>query len=230
VTSDADGRFQVPPGPFGANVTIEAEGFGLSAGNFPDQTWEDAPAEFVLDQPASVRLRLIGPDDKPAAGVKIALSTFKGHANGVVPMELQPRFTQTTNEAGECDFGPMPREGELRFEVLDDRFAQLIYADHVILSDAAEVTAPPINLLAACEVSGRATYGSSGAPAANIKVVLTGPGTWREVITGADGQYNFKRLRPGEYFVLLQPEPQIMRQPRCKTSSSCLLSGLRGRI
>jgi RNA polymerase sigma factor (sigma-70 family) len=209
VASDVDGRFEVPRGPLGTNVLIEADGFGISAGNFPDLTWADAPAEFVLEQPATARLRLIGPDDKPAAGVHIALSTFKGHSYGTIPVELQSRFTQTTNESGECVFTAMPREGELRFEILDDRFAELSYQDRVILTDAADVTAPPIKLLAACEISGRATYASSGAPVANLKVVLTGPSTFREFVTGPDGQYNFKRLRPDEYFMIMQPEPQI---------------------
>src|SRR4029078_7226671 len=94
-------------------------------------------------------------------------------------------------------FADMPREGRVRLQVTDERFADLTYRDEIRLADAERTDAADLHLARSASISGRVTYADSGKPAVGITVIVNG--SWNdEFTTDADGRYRAPRLQAGE--------------------------------
>jgi hypothetical protein len=227
-TTAADGSFRLlpsrapagddAPGARTQHLMIEAAGFGLTSASIDP----DNPRDVRLNAATELRIRLLGPDGKPVAGVRVGPRILVARAAGtrfpawslLIPDGAQGRLARASDGNGRLVLPGLPRGASVQLNVLDDeRFAQLTYADAVPLAAAAVTDAEPIRLRPGATIAGRLAYADTGKPAAGAVihaqgVDLTDTRGWGSAATGADGSYRITRLGPGTYnlYVML-PEP-----------------------
>ena len=218
VVTGPGGTFRVPPraeddppvGPFaGRAVFVEAPGYALGGGYLLD----DKPGDVRLKPATELRVKLIGPDGRPAAGVRVAPRMLVGRnapdpAPGFAvqpPTDAVERLARRTDGEGVVVLPGLPRQANAHLAVLgDDRFAQLDFRDAVPLGDAAVTQAKPLRLKRGASVAGRVVYGDGRKPAAGVVVRVQGVSVtqtygWGSAESDADGVYCITRLPPGRY-------------------------------
>ena len=124
------------------------------------------------------RIKFIGSDlDRFSTGkrhhVKIGVSLvrerrpFGAILPAYVPRDLDYSVARVSDVNGECVFSAMPRGAVINLQVLDERFAQIGGPERQVqILDEPTMTAAPVTLLAAAEISGKVMIGESGRPAA----------------------------------------------------------------
>ena len=216
-TTAGDGSFDLPPSADGKDPTarssarqviVEAPGHGLTGGSVRRNVLSD-----VRLKPATeLRVQVLGPDGKPAAGLRVAPRTLVGRGTPGkpfswfvnVPDSLQERLARQTGADGMLVLPGLPQEATATLEVLgDDRYAMLNHKDQVPL-DAAPVTqAKPLKLRPGASVGGRIAYGDGGKPVAGAVVHAQAAGRdtsgWGAATSDADGSYRITGLDPGQY-------------------------------
>lgn len=191
-------------------ATKEGVGFGMI-----QNTIVNPRIEIHLIAPTDVTLTFTTTDKKPVAGLPVSLQGVfvpgPGNMNFWLPESCRSPWSATTDSNGICTFKGLPQNGQARFSISDERFANLTYRDQVMLSSGPKTQADPIQVYPAATLSGKLTYGSSGRPAAGISVVAQANDSSQIVTTGADGTYIVKQLQPGQYTVALQPNQELAK-------------------
>jgi len=226
-TTRTDGSFVIPPATepaagdaarparhAGQSVLIEAPGYGL-AGAYLDEA--NLPEAIPLKPATELRVRLLGPDGKPAANLRIAprmIVARRGPGGGggsaaVVPADVQARLARETDAQGRVALPGLPRDSTIHLNILgDDRFVQLTFQDAVVTGGDAVSEAGPVRLKAGASLRGRVVLAEGGKPAAGVVVMAQGRSAgmnigWGSAVTDADGRYRITRLAPGPYNVFV---------------------------
>lgn len=222
--SSGDGRFvagatpaEPQHEPAGApalppEIFADVPGVGLSK---PVRAKPRPDVTLTLLPSIRLQLTLLGPDGKPAAGVRVwpRLLVFRPEGASFrsvlsFPSEAASRWAVTSDANGHCLFRGLPRGARARFDTDDERFAAMTGGDMLTLDGDDDLVRPaPIRLLAAATISGRVRYGQSNMPAGGIKVLaqsVNGQATQGgagDALSDADGHFRLTRLKPGRYVV-----------------------------
>jgi hypothetical protein len=220
--SAADGHFvagvtpaEPPRGPAGApplppEIFADVPGVGVSK---PVRGKPGPNVTLTLLPPIRLQLTLLGPDGKPAAGVRVLPRLLVFWPEGAsfrsvlsFPPEASRRWAVTSDAQGRCVFRGLPRGARARFDTDDERFAAMSGGDMLTLEGDPVARPAPIRLLAAATISGRVRYGESNKPAGRIEVdaqSVNGQATQgaADALSDADGHFRLTRLKPGRYVV-----------------------------
>src|SRR5665213_2799598 len=177
--------------------------------------------EIRLQPPTRVSVTRLDAAGKPAVGLRVLPSMFmsSGHplSQGAyffqVPVEWMTWLAQTTDAKGTVTFADLPRNGRMRLQFGDERFATPDFHDSVPLADDAMSAALTLHLAPGATVSGKATYGSTGLPAAGMRINVQGTNRSGTAgggggATDSKGNYRISNLQAGEYDVeFFPPDP-----------------------
>jgi len=221
-TTRPGGTFKIPPRERDAtprshypgwSVMVEAPGYGVGGGYLTDER----PADVRLHPATELRVKIVGPDGKPAAGVRVAprmlvARTAPDPRPGwavSLPADAQARLSARTDADGILVLGGLPRRASVHLAILDDaRFAQPDFRQAVPLGNEAVTNANPLRLTPGASVAGRMVYGDTGKPVAGAGVRVQGVSSTETFGFGAaqtdpDGAYRIAGLPPGTYNVLV---------------------------
>lgn len=225
--SDPRGRFAFQePGRLLAQcsrpptVVAQPPGWGVS---FRSIGYPQEEIEITAIPRTQLLLTLADANGKPAPGVRatIYMLTIKGLPSGrlVIPPEMRAEFTGVTDEQGMCCFAGLPQGATASLRVEDERFAQLGDNRAITLGRRGAtkgdslVVARSVTLVPGATISGKIVYGSTGKPAAGVRVgaqeILGGNGS--QGVTDRDGQYRLKQLPPGSYNIALDLRGKLNR-------------------
>ena len=202
-------------------------GFAIS-GNVIQNSTADSPTEIKLKAPTELKLKFIGPDGNPIAGLKVWPATVREQTTGVggitsyviLADKLKDEFTRTTDASGVCTFGEMPQGSMLQFEIGDDHFAIAGNATIINLAAAPTTDGGTIQLELGGSISGKVTA-PDGKPVANLNVMAEGqaqtPSGGRtgwivSAQTDADGKYVLKKAQSGSYTLRFGMTPELSAQ------------------
>lgn len=186
--TDAEGRYSLsglPPGvdvylrfdsPACASVRVSRDWAPLMAGE---------PLDVILPKPGTIRGRVLGPDGKPAAGLKI--STAMGWA-----------ASANTDGEGRYELANLaPGAYQVYMRELPVEFTVPAYPE-VRVEEGATVEGLDFRLERGIEIAGRATDQDSGAPLAGVGICCNTAQqpamgiAWPVVKTGPDGRYSLR--------------------------------------
>lgn len=216
-TTDPQGRFSFPAAATGRSILVQAEGYGLGGASVAEQV--DDPVEIRLAEATAVKVKVVGPDDKPVSNVRMGIRLVRGRRLAgfavFLPAELSQSLSKTTDSEGVCVFPSLPRGAIVRLDVLDDRFAHYSNRSDINLADGPESDGGTIKLQLAANVMGRVVIGESGKPVAGVRVGAQGVGGesgWSEAVTDEQGRYQLKQLSTGQYNVALDLRDELAKQ------------------
>jgi protocatechuate 3,4-dioxygenase beta subunit len=193
-------------------VMVEAAGWGLSFQQIPQ---EDDVLELFLSPATELRVSFVDPEGKPASGLSVRPVFLAGGLNALllIPRTVADRFGRRTNGEGSVTIAGLPQDHLLRLAITDERFAQLNSNELIHLDTGPVTQAELIHLLPEASIGGRVTFGSTGKPAAGIRVgaVSGGSGGWGEAVTDPEGRYVVTQLRPGAYNIALDLQGEIAK-------------------
>jgi thiol-disulfide isomerase/thioredoxin/5-hydroxyisourate hydrolase-like protein (transthyretin family) len=220
VTTDASGHFRfpdaAPPGPNSRpQLMVEAAGWGLT---FQDVPEGDAPLTLTLRPATELRAAFTDASGRPATGVRVIPRFLFGQGIPFFdpPPALRDRLARRTDAQGRIAMAGLPQALQMRLDVDDERFAHLNHADTIVTLGQTAITAlpKPIRLQPAASVTGRVTFGSTGKPAAGVRVGAQGVGAgegWSDAVTDADGRYRLTQLDTGAYNVALDLSSELAK-------------------
>jgi len=207
VQTDPNGKFDIAvvldsKKPYFPNVLYVTSPTGVAVAQSAPK-----PQTITLQPFTQVRVRLLGPDGKPAVNVRLTPQYFFLDRNFTSWNEsVADVWTQTTDADGYATFTHLPQGYTTLFNVSDKRYAPLDYHSNTVLAKAENTPDQTIHLVLGGSVMGTVLYGPTHQPAAGIYVEAletengTGMG-W--TTTGKDGHYQITRLSPGNYNVAL---------------------------
>jgi RNA polymerase sigma factor (sigma-70 family) len=212
----ADGRFRIElprAGTTGAlSLVARADNHALGTASVAARS----PADAAVTLPpvgAPVRVRVIGPDGRPAGGVRLAPTQIGGVRAEVAGRALPPFWpaAAVSGPDGRAELaGVQPLHG-LSVTVLDDRFEPVVVALLGGTDGEHEVRLKPAR---ACEVTVAAA--GTGRPIAGVRLVLVplaagtdDPVAGLAVIgeSGADGTCRLAPVGAGRYRLTALPPP-----------------------
>lgn len=212
-TSDSDGRFSVSGAGDRTQVWIKAGGFGT----MPVILYETnprEPADIRLAPGADLRLRLLAPDGKPAAGVMVAIQAVDDLSGATfeIPALLADQHTQTSDANGAIQLTALQRGATVRLNVLDRRYSRFVSpttSDGFLLADKALNDAGECRLEPAASIRGRVNSEQNSPFAEGIIVrarQIDNDTLNRQVsmTTDARGNYMLEQLAAGMWEVSLE--------------------------
>lgn len=200
----------------GAEFIAAADGFGLSSTELNGA----APIQMQLRPRTDLTITFHTPDNKPAANVPISIRRINlpmrisdgSFHNLWIPPYYRSPWSAITDANGACTFPGLPQGGVLKIDIGDPRYAQFGYNQTLDLSGSAQTRDGPIRLQLAASISGKIIYGSTGQPAAGIRVLARSESSEPEQdLTAADGSYAIKRLRPLQIDVTLDLSEDLQK-------------------
>jgi RNA polymerase sigma factor (sigma-70 family) len=225
-TSDSDGNFQFAAAQNqGRFVLVHADGFGLTAAAISPEHSPDEPMEVVMLPPTDLHVKLILPDDKPAAGVSVSPKYIRAQPPDFsmsvywileLPAEIAEKYTATTDDRGMCVISGLPAEGSTSLQTRDERIAQVTSGRAVNLGDPQATREWLIRVHPGGGFRGR-VIGADGKPAAGMRVAAQTTNEsllhgWDDDITDADGRYHLKQLPAGKYNVALDIQEELSKK------------------
>lgn len=216
-TTDAEGKFDFT-GAAGAGeilrtVAVHVPGKAIA---FVDLIGATGPVELRLQDPVKVQLKLLLPDGKPAAGVKVAPRILIRRAGGgfrflMLKDPLKSELGATTDGNGVATLTDLPAKYELDLGILDDRFATLPYTSRITIGDPPVTLAPPINLTLGGRIEGVVT--ENGKPVKGVRIGAQSPRGegWGDGVTDASGHYVITGLIEGSYNVGVDLAPEMAK-------------------
>lgn len=157
-----------------------------------DRLAVEIPASGALREgQRSVEIRVLDPDDQPAAGVKLTLFRLISPWPERRAEALDKNYT---NDDGLCRFSA-PIGDELLVEAIHEEYAR---AEALV---PAELTSRTVRLEPGFEITGSVTLGRNGTRASNVAVTLE-PGPFearraRTVRTDQSGRFRFRNVSAG---------------------------------
>ncbi len=205
VMSNDDGSFRFPQfvpfdhdaGATGYDVVIAQLEGQATAQKYLDARRDDVASwqqlELVLQEPASLKGRVVDDADQPVAGADVYLQSW--------PREPLPGLLHSrTNEDGEYDIvdatpweptSGLNEDGETGWAV-NQFFFYVSHPDYGVRRVVANARPGVVDIVLepASIVVGQVTY-EDGSPAADVEVNTQGTkhGNWSEVLTDAEGRY-----------------------------------------
>jgi hypothetical protein len=194
-------------------LVVESPGFGLSF----ERKWpSDKPnADFVMRPSTRVEGRLLLPNGRPAAGIRVfptlllnALQPPRPDADESAATfaflqlddpKLRDRYTAVTGQNGRFTLRGLSQRFAARFDTDDTRFATFSMGTQVSTSGHPVTAAPDIRLTRAATIEGRVLQ--DGKPVGGVTIGCQSDGGWGESISDAAGRYRIERLVPGTYNV-----------------------------
>jgi hypothetical protein len=216
--TDAAGAFHFPhvewrhdePPPA---VAARAAGWGTVYHQAP---YDGRAVDLTLPLPTELQVAFEDAAGRPLRGLKVAVQRVLIHGAGAdlpVPGEWRGQWTRRTDARGVVAFAALPRGGQVRLGLEDERFAQLGRDSFIDLAEAAVTAIPPITVPAAATISGRVSFGPTGKPAAGVHVRVSDADpmgySWGDAVTDARGRYRITQLRPATYCVVLDLEGAV---------------------
>ncbi len=172
-------------------------------------------APCVLPPPTRLRLRLVGVDGRPLAGLRVQPLLLSGldvagrpqtiNLTGVCPERLVVRSDPT----GIASFDGLPQGFTASFAILDQRYQRRPpSADGLPLAGDAESGDFVVSVALGASVSGRLVYDTTGLPAAGVRIGAqdTSTSAWGEAQTDADGRFRIIQLPQGRYNVAVDEQ------------------------
>lgn len=168
--------------------------------------------EIRLSAPVALSGKLILPDGRPAAGLRVTPNFLIRRTEGAerssfLPMDLLPNLLPkaTTDGTGTFTLTGLPPNTGVAYGVDDDQFARLGFSERAQTGTSGTAKATPIRLILAGVVEGRVTR--DGRPVAGLTIgaqenhekVNMGGTEAGNAVTDADGRYRMARLRPTIY-------------------------------
>jgi protocatechuate 3,4-dioxygenase beta subunit/peroxiredoxin len=219
VATDETGRFvfsnaaQLRRKDAAAQVTVEVPGWGVS---FLQVPVEDEALVLTLSPATTLHATFVDPQGQavPQVPVRTVFLQSERHAWLFLPRTISDRLLRRTDPTGNVTISGLPQGYQVRLAVEDDRFAQLSFEEDIYLGTGPVSETKPIRLLPAGSIQGKVTFGPTGKPAAGIRVgagAVVGGGSWGEAVTGPDGSYQIKQLRPSVYNVALDLKGELAK-------------------
>ena len=204
-------------------IVVESPGYGLSTSahikiNVPEDQ------DFVLSSETRVVGRLLLPDGRPAAGIRVVPDALACHLGDVNPdvrfidvfgsqerLHMRDRYATKTDRDGRFAIGGLPQRAGLDLNTDDVRFARSNGIYHMTGNSGLTVL-PDIRLSPAATIEGRVLRG--GEPVRGVVVRSyecfgyyqhggsmkpTSPAYEAAATTDAAGRYRLERLNPGKY-------------------------------
>jgi beta-lactamase regulating signal transducer with metallopeptidase domain len=208
--TDSEGRFGLRSDQklreySSAQLTVRAAGFGLTG----KPLTADDPNQVVLEPATNVRLVFLDEDSQPVPRLPVSITGlgtgFPFHSM-FIESPLRERLTRETDALGAVTFNDLPQGYQFRPWITDDRFAQLVYRDHLVLDPANVSRQHTIILRPGGVVTGRVTF-ADGKPPAGIEVYCV-PTNRRDesaqganAVTDRNGAYRLTQLATASYRV-----------------------------
>ena len=216
-TSDAEGKFLITRIPEGNHqVIVSAEGFASKDKYyhaFKPTTFQRL--DVSLSESTIARVRAIGQDEKPLAGVQLRISNCKDNQGNFYRIPGSRQYT--TDENGEFIVTDIPK-GKIKFS---SRSREYYYNSVLNEHDTSE---SPIILkmfpTGTVEIS---VVNAFGKPVTSKYLVEInekgvdpikggGVGSWGgSANIGSEGKHTFKNIPPGDYVVTGRPNPGRVR-------------------
>ena len=207
--TDAEGRFTFPKDANLRDVFAYIPGVGVSKPVAAD----DLPLHLQMGAAVDAEVTLLAPGGGPAAGVTAQPRLVEFIDNDspdpsdvLFPDEIAPAFSATTDAAGKCTLRGLPRGTRVWLDTPDLRYAHITYDQEVSLeSDAATVTAAPLQLLKAASVSGQLLTPETHMPVKGIEILARATHGMAAGVAVTDAQGNFVigQMTPGALVVSL---------------------------
>jgi protocatechuate 3,4-dioxygenase beta subunit len=211
--SDDNGDYHFSNAPADASqLMATADGFGAGAA----QVQAGQKTKIALHPRTDLLLTFIGPDNKPAVGVPISLSTMSfsqiagGSTNLSIPQQFNSPIFAATDSNGQCTIAGLAQSSTVDLIVTDPKYAMLSDQDEQMLGSSPQTKADPIHLLPAATISGHVTDSTTGKPASGIAIdCQSSDYGYASALTAADGSYTIKQLRPGRFIISLHPDSTL---------------------
>lgn len=210
IVSDQNGIFGIES-EFAPQLLVQADGFGLTAAQLREGTVDD-PTEVQMRPPTSLRVRVVGPDKKPAAGVRMSIHSVGNRRTIWLSPQLQEQFVWTTDQDGILTIPGLPQEGGVQLLAVDDQFALPTRDQGLKLGETSVTDGGTHQLAQAAAISGRITFKDTGKPAAGVHVITASQDGSAQTFTDAQGNYRFKKVRPIEHSMALILKPELSTQ------------------
>lgn len=145
-TTDAQGRFLMPPPPvsafkgnLGGTIWAYRPGLALGAASYFADRPHD-PVRIQLDLPGRRVVTLHRRDGSPARGVKIAPYASATNSRGFAPDELTEELAQVSDDEGQVVFASLPRQRlPSAFHIWSGPGVQFLRPRELVKPDAAQV-------------------------------------------------------------------------------------------
>lgn len=190
-----------PPGFFQAasieGVMAYRQGHALTLGD--PFTRQDPRTTVRLTKSSSARIRVLGPDGRPASGIALAAKYFVEKLKGEISVPLEYRigaYRVTTDAAGIAEFHDIPEGYSVTYTIEDDRYLPASrYQDNPAAHGATEY--PALHLVASATIEGNLLL--NGKPLSNVKIQVNsgGESAARQAVTDKAGHYRVIRVPDG---------------------------------
>jgi beta-lactamase regulating signal transducer with metallopeptidase domain len=192
-------------------LAVEAAGYGFS---FEKRWPNDKPdADFVLRAGSRLTGRLLLPDGRPAAGIRLFPARIDCRQRRHIILanaELRARYSATTDAAGRYAIEGLPQGANLALDTDDKRFAAIPSQRWVAIGDSASTETQDIRLVPAATIEGRVLRG--GKPVGEVYVECMDRDARGMAVTNANGRYRIERLREGLFRVAVVLFPPMSEE------------------
>lgn len=230
--TDAEGKFSFDHvfKEIDGDPKIAAIADGAALGYAGLAGWKNG-SDIRLPAPTELKLKVISPGGRAAAGVRFApllfvemirVPDFKPAPPPapnidsiprffVFPKPLAEKFSGETNADGELVIPGLPQGLTIRLQSLDTRFAQLPYETQQKLENSAVTKWGPISLTLGATFRGK-VLDADGKPLQGVRVNAQGTTEshgFGTAITGEDGSFEMATLPEGKYNIGLDLKGQM---------------------